>query len=237
MGTAPVILVTRVVKNYRALRPLRVAELVVAPGERVAISGLDAAAAETFVDLLTGATLPEEGNIQVFGRDTAEIATGAEWLASLDAFGLVTNRAVLLDGLSVVQNLAIPLTLSIEPVAPEIAARVGLLAREVGLEPAILDRQVAATEADARMRIHLARALALGPTALLMEHPTSSLASGSVARFADDVRRVVADRRLTLLALTEDREFSSVVADRVLVLNGATGALTSASRWRWFGRR
>ena len=39
-----------VVKNYRGLRPLRVAALDVAPGDRVAIEGLDRAAAEMFVN-------------------------------------------------------------------------------------------------------------------------------------------------------------------------------------------
>jgi ABC-type transporter Mla maintaining outer membrane lipid asymmetry ATPase subunit MlaF len=237
MGSDPVFHVTRVTKTYGGLRPLRVADLVIAPGERVAISGLDVGAAEVFVDLLTGATLPDEGDIRVFGRATAEIATDTEWLASLDRFGLVTNRAVLLDGLSVRQNLAVPFTLSIEPVEPEIAARVATLATEVRIERELLERPVAAVPPDARIRIHLARAIALEPAALLMEHPTVSLPQTSVAAFASDVRRVADARRLAVLALTEDLEFATMVADRVLTLKGATGVLSPASRWtRWIGR-
>jgi len=41
-----------------------------------------------------------------------------DWLAAVDRFGIVSERAVLLDVLSVVQNLAVPFTLEIEPPLP-----------------------------------------------------------------------------------------------------------------------
>ena len=47
--------------------------------------------------LVTGAAVPDEGAVVVAGRDTRDIATDTEWLASLDRFGIVTDRAVLLD--------------------------------------------------------------------------------------------------------------------------------------------
>ena len=61
-----------------------------------------------FVHLVTGASVPDEGAVKVAGRDTRDIATDTEWLTSLDRFGIVTHRAVLLDGMSVAANLALP---------------------------------------------------------------------------------------------------------------------------------
>src|SRR5262249_10574451 len=81
-----VLRITGVRKQYNALRPLRLNDLVVAPGERVAISGLDAGAAEVFVNLVTGASVPDEGDVLVEGRSTSAIADGDQWLASLDRF-------------------------------------------------------------------------------------------------------------------------------------------------------
>ena len=49
----PVLEITGVRKHYAGLRPLRMKDLRVAAGERVAISGLDAAAAELFINLIT----------------------------------------------------------------------------------------------------------------------------------------------------------------------------------------
>ena len=85
-----------------------------------------------FVHLVTGAALPDEGHVRVAGRDTREIATDTEWLKSLDRFGIVTHRAVLLDGLSVAANLALPLTVSIDPMPDDVRMRVERLANDIG---------------------------------------------------------------------------------------------------------
>src|SRR5262245_46032440 len=123
-SAVPAIQIAQVIRNYGALRPLRIVSLAVAPGERVALAGFDAGAAEVLVNLVTGASLPDQGEVRVLGRATSEIANGDDWLASLDRFGIVSPRAVLIEGATLLQNLAIPFTLEIEPVPPSIAERV-----------------------------------------------------------------------------------------------------------------
>jgi len=130
----PVLQLTGIHKRYQGLRPLRLQELTIAAGERVAVSGFDAGAAEVLVNLVTGASLPDQGEVRVLGHLTADIAGGDEWLASLDRFGIVSPRGVLLEGATVEQNLAMPMTLQIDPVPPDVAARVAALARECGIE-------------------------------------------------------------------------------------------------------
>ena len=80
MTETPALEFVGVVKQYGALRPLRMAALEVSRGAIVAVTGLDAAAAETFVNLATGATLPDEGEVRVFGRSTAAVSDADEWL-------------------------------------------------------------------------------------------------------------------------------------------------------------
>ena len=70
----PVVELANVSKNYHGLRPLRVAQLTVDAGEQVAILGIDQVAAEVFVNLITGATLPDSGGVKLFGRPTESIA-------------------------------------------------------------------------------------------------------------------------------------------------------------------
>ena len=67
--------ISDVEKQYGSLRPLRVRALAVAPAERVAIVGPDAGAAEVLVNLITGASVADRGEVWVFGRSTREIAT------------------------------------------------------------------------------------------------------------------------------------------------------------------
>ena len=118
--TPPVLELSEVAKDYRGLRPPRIARLAVAPDDVVAIVGMDQAAAEVFISLVTGATLPDCGEVRIFGRPSAAISDSPDWLAVVDRFGIVSERAVLLDAFSVVQNLAVPFTLEIEPLREEI---------------------------------------------------------------------------------------------------------------------
>ena len=146
---APLIHMAGLVKAYQALRPLRIRDLSVQRHDRIVISGLDEMAAELFVYLVTGAAVPDEGHVRVGGRDTRDIATDTEWLSSLDRFGIVTKRAILLDAMSVAANLALPNTLAIDPMADDLRARVGREASDVGLPADRLDGPVSALS-DAR---------------------------------------------------------------------------------------
>jgi ABC-type transporter Mla maintaining outer membrane lipid asymmetry ATPase subunit MlaF len=230
----PIVEMTAVRKSYGALRPLRIQSLSVAPAERVAIAGIDAMAAELMINLVTGASLPDEGDIRVFGRSTADVADGEEWLASLDRFGIVSDRAVLLEGATLVQNLALPFTLEIDPVTAETRERVTRLAEECDIAPEWLEQPAAEVPAGVRARAHLVRALALGPELLLMEHPSAVLAGAERAAFGSVVRHACEARALTTLMISLDAEFSAVAADRVLTLEPATGALKSPGRRSWF---
>jgi ABC-type transporter Mla maintaining outer membrane lipid asymmetry ATPase subunit MlaF len=229
---APAIELAGVVKDYRGLRPLRLAGLAVGTGERVCLSGFDGVSAEVFVNLLNGAILPDAGEVRVLGRSTGSIADEQEWFAFLDRLGIVTTRAVLLEGPTVSQNLALPLTLEIDPVPPDILARTRPLADEAGIDPAWLDRRAGEAPGHVRMRLHLARALAIGPEVLLLEHPTAEIDRDEVAAFARTVRDVAAARRLTVVAVTEDAIFAGIVGQRWLRVQPATGVLGSTKGWR-----
>jgi ABC-type transporter Mla maintaining outer membrane lipid asymmetry ATPase subunit MlaF len=221
----PVLQIVNVRKNYQALRPLRVRALAIAPGERIAISGLDAGAAEVLVNLVTGASVPDEGEVTVLGRTTASIADGEEWLASLDRFGIVSPRAVLLDSATLLQNLAMPFTLEIDPVPPGAASRAEALAAEVGLAADALLQPIARLTPEIRIRAHLIRAIALNPQLLILEHPTAGLPDSDRQTFGRDVARLAEARSLATLIISQDREFSRAAAHRTLALNGATGEL------------
>lgn len=229
----PVLELADVSKDYHGLRPLRIANLSVGRGEHVALVGFDQSTAEIFVNLVTGASLPERGSIRLFGRDTVGVKTSDDWLALVDRCGIVSRRAVLLDSLSVAQNLAMPFTLDIEPPSADIRARAIALAVETGIPDSAVDRRIAELAPLDVFRVRLARALALNPDVLIFEHPTAEVERGDIAELASRCRAVPAQRNIASLVLTADREFASAAASRVLTLDPATGRLSSGG---WLSR-
>jgi phospholipid/cholesterol/gamma-HCH transport system ATP-binding protein len=199
----------------------------------VAIVGVDLPAAEILVNLITGASLPDSGEVRTFGRSTATIADSVEWLALVDRFGIVTERAVLLDALSVVQNLAMPFSLDIEPPDEHVRERALALAAEVGLERNAWDRPVGELDGASRLRLRIGRSLALDPAVMLLEHPTAVVERGAVGALGRDVRGIAERRRIALLTLTADEEFATLVAARVLQLDAASGRLAERRRRSW----
>ncbi len=235
--SAAVLEVSGVSKDYRGLRPLRLAQLTVAAGDRVALLGFDRASAEVFVNLVTGAALPDAGEIRVFGRATSAIADSADWLATVDRFGIVSERAVLLDQLTIVQNLAMPFTLEIEPPADDIARRAGGIAADVGLPEDLWSSPVAGLNPYGQMRVRLGRALALNPDVLLLEHVSAGLQPKEAEEFGADIGALARRRGTAVVALTADTAFARAVAPRVVMLEAATGRLKDQTPGGWFGRR
>lgn len=224
-----------VIKDYRGLRPLRIKELSIAASERVGLVGFDRPSAEVFVNLVTGQFLPDAGRIVAFGQPTSDIPDSARWLEFVDRFGIVSERAVLVEPLTALQNLAMPFSLSVDPMAEDIRRRSEALAREIALDPTAWDALVGELDALSRMRVRLGRALALGPSLLLLEHVNAGLETDVAAGFGREIA-AIADRRSAAVAvLTVDESFARVVAQRVLRWDPASGRL--AARRGWFGGR
>ena len=222
-------------KNYRGLRPLRIQQLQLHAGQSIALMGLDHTAAEVLVDLVTGAVVPDSGEILVAGHPTTAIANSDQWLTWLDQFGLLSERAVLVERFTVEQNLLLPITLALDDVPAATRSQVRALAAEVGVEAGELDHPVGAVDGYLRARIRLARALALDPRILLAEHPNAPLSPDDTVRFAADLSGVISRRQLAALVMTADRTFASAVAEEVLTVVPATGELKRAAGWRrWF---
>jgi predicted ABC-type transport system involved in lysophospholipase L1 biosynthesis ATPase subunit len=212
-------------KDYQGLRPLRIRELIVRRDTIMSIAGLDALTAEIFVHLVTGATLPDEGEVMVFGQDTRAIADAAAWLQSLDRIGMVTSRGVLIDAFSVLQNIAMSFTLDVDPIDPRVVPQAGALARDVGIDAALFDVPAGKVAPEIRMRVHLARSLALGPELLIAEHPSAALPRPAVAAFGADLAKSAQSRGLALIAVTADDELAKAIGGQRLELVPATGEL------------
>ena len=213
------------VKDYQGLRPLRMRELIVGAGDVVSIAGLDAQSAEVFLNLVTGATLGDTGDVSLFGQNTRSVLDTQAWLRSLEGLAMVNERAVMIEGFTPLQNIAIPITLEVDPIATDVVPRATALAREVGLDEALFEQPVGRLTPADKMRTHVARALALEPRLLIAAHPTATLPREAVAAFGESLARLARERGLALVVLTADDQFAKALGGRRLTLNPATGDL------------
>ncbi|MGH9387325.1 MAG: hypothetical protein ACRD2N_23915 [Vicinamibacterales bacterium] len=228
-ASTPLLDLQGIVKGYQALRPLRIRALRVHAGDLISLGGLDAQAAEVFVHLMTGAMLPDEGEIALFGRNTRSITDGDAWLRSLDNVGIISGRSVLIGAFTILQNVAMPFSLEVDPIHPAVLPQATAVASEAGLDSATWDRPAGGASAEAQMRAHLARALALEPRLLIAEHPTATLPRDAAAPFGRDLGRIARARGIALVALTADDACAAALGGQRLMLNGATGELKAPS--------
>ena len=139
------------------------------------------------MNLVIGATLPDKGEVISLGRPTAGIANSDEWLTFVERFGIISDRIVLLEGMTVAQNLAISFDLNLEPVPPEIMQqRRGACRRGGHRRRSPRDARVAEATPLVRSQVYLARALALDPAILILEHPTANLSPDEANQLRGD---------------------------------------------------
>ena len=224
-------------KDYSALRPLRILALDLHAGRTTAVLGVDAAAAEVLVNLITATSLPDDGEVRVFDRPTAEVTDSDTWIGLLDHFGILSERAVLVEPLTVRQNLTMPHSLDVDAPPTDVRAKVDALVEELGLDRAAQDQRVGDASRAVRARVRLGRALALSPKVLLAEHPSALVDEEDAAALAADIARIVTARHIACLVMTADRAFANAVTGHVLELEPTTGELRRPSMLkRLFGR-
>jgi len=92
------------------------------------------------------------------------------------------------------------------------------LLRMAGLDASFTRKDPQALSVGEQQRVSIARALALGPEALLMDEPTSALDEAARHRIEGLIRELNASLGLTIVAVSHDLDQVERVADRVVVL-------------------
>ena len=195
---------------------LRDVNLVIQPGERVALVGPSGAGKTTLINLVLRMFDPSEGRILLDRADIREFT-----LESLRShFGLVAQEATLFHG-SLRDNVEMG-----RPGAGDAAIREALLAAAAdfvdtlpdGLDTVVGDQGDRLSGGE-RQRVALARAILRDPAVLILDEPTSALDAESEHRIQEALGRLTAGRTTITIA----HRLSTVVrADRILLMDGGT---------------
>src|SRR4030095_607450 len=143
----------------------------VPPGTACCIMGRSGTGKSVTLKLLMGLLKPESGRIYVNDRELAAL-NSRELVAIRKTMGFLFQYSALFDSLSVAENVAFPLRRHTRMTDGEIQASVRERLAEVGLENE-LDKMPLELSGGMRKRVGLARALALKPSVLLVDEPSS----------------------------------------------------------------
>lgn len=213
---APIVELRGVSKTFGAHPALTAVDLAVAPGEVFGVIGESGAGKTTFLNVLTGATVPSAGTVRVLGRSVPDLDR-AELRALRREIGVMFQGVHLLANRTVGDNVALPLRLAgtsrraAREEAREMLAFVGLDDHAARFPAQLSGGQ--------QQRVGIARALVARPALLLCDEPTASLDASTT----DGVLRVLLDARdrlgTTVVVVTHDLDVVSAVCDRVALFD------------------
>ncbi len=216
MATTPAIAVRDLAKNYRrgseVVHALRGVSFEVPAGEFAAVTGPSGSGKSTLLHLVGALDRPSAGSVFVHGEEIG--ARPERELRGLRGgrIGFVFQQFYLLPGLTVEENIRLPLLFSRAPLA---AGRLGEILESVGL--AHRGRHLPAQLSGGEMqRVAVGRALVGSPEIILADEPTANLDSEN-GRAVFGLLRGLAARGITVVIVTHNAELASQT-DRVIRL-------------------
>jgi putative ABC transport system ATP-binding protein len=212
----PALTVRGVRKTFEAenapVRALRGVDLTVADGEFVAVMGPSGCGKSTLLNLVAGLDVPDEGNIAVAGEEVT--GRSEDDLARLRRkhMGIVFQFFNLLEGMTVLENVALPTIIAgRKRRMAETRARDLLDLLGIGDKAAAVPGVLSGGQ---RQRLAIARALANEPTLLLADEPTGALDSEGGAEVIELLRRLHTGGQ-TVMLVTHDADVAEA-AERIV---------------------
>ena len=203
------------------VRALRGADLRVDAGEFVALVGPSGSGKSTLLNVLAGLERADEGTVEVAGHDLTAMTEDQLARFRREHVGVVFQFFHLLDGMTALENVALP---ALAAGAKRRAAerRAGELLDLLGL----LDRASArpgTLSGGQRQRLAVARALVNQPAVLLADEPTGALDSAGAADVLGLLERLHEGGQ-TILMVTHDEAVAAGAGRRVRVEDGVVVA-------------
>ena len=176
-------------------------------GEFHCLVGRSGCGKTTLLKVAAGLLPPTDGSIYIQGAPVQEPSPKV---------GFVFQTPTLLEWESVLENVLLPVSLKRRPQKADRESAAELLAL-VGLTDYVA-RYPRELSGGQQSRVAIARALILEPAVLLMDEPFAALDALTREELQDDLLRLCALRRTTVLFVTHDIAEAVYLADRVAVM-------------------
>lgn len=190
-------------------------------GEITVIVGPSGGGKTTFLRCICGLTEPDNGSIVINDKylyKEGKMASKKEQLEIRKNIGLVFQNFNLFPHMSVLENIAeapkVVLGLSTEEAqnrAKEILGFLGLEDKQANYPFELSGGQ--------KQRVAIGRALAMEPKLICFDEPTSALDPSMTGEVANVIKKLSVEKSMTVLIITHDMSFATMVADRILSMD------------------
>ncbi len=205
-------------KAGQTIHVLSEVNLVLEPGEKVAIVGPSGAGKSSFLHILGMLDRPTGGEVWLNGQNIDRLYESERDSLRNRTVGFVFQAHNLLAEHTAVDNVSIPLRIAGVAEAPA-RARAKALLQAVGLE-ARLAHQPGELSGGEQQRVALARALVMGPGLVLADEPTGNLDPRTAAGVFDLMLQLNQQLGSTLVVVTHSLELAERFPRRLRLEDG-----------------
>jgi putative ABC transport system ATP-binding protein len=227
-GRDALIVCDNLVRIYQSgsveVQALQGLDLLVNPGEMVAVVGASGSGKSTLLSLLSGIDAPTAGRARVDGWDLLTMSRAERVRYRRHTVGFVRQQAArnLVPYLTAEQVVDLPMTIARTP-RRERRARVADLLETLGVGHCAR-RRPAQMSGGEQMRVAIAVALANQPRVLLADEPTGELDTETSSSVFGALRTVNRDLGVTIVVVTHDPDVSGQVERTVAIRDGRTSS-------------
>jgi len=212
-----------VVETYEVTREFRIGaltvhalrgiDLLLYPGEMVALRGRSGSGKTTLLNILVGLDDPTQGSVVTLGHNLAQLNEAKRAALRRESIGLLFQNAHLFPTLTAQENVEVALRLQFIP-ETERLERAGAALELVGLGARTHHRGLELSGGE-QQRVALARALVHTPRLVIADEPTGNLDSQTARKIVQLFQDIVRQTGITLLIATHDATVYTM-ADRIL---------------------
>lgn len=163
---------------------------------------------------IMGFLSPDEGTIEING-EKLNASDSTELKRIRKQMGILFQNGALFDSLSVYDNVAFSLKEQLSLPKPEMDARVDELLKSVGLSFEHARKMPGELSGGQRKRVALARAIALKPSIMMYDEPTTGLDPITTMMVTNLIKNVSAQHRLTSIVISHDTHVVFTVAEHI----------------------
>lgn len=211
-------LIKRVGQGEHELTILQGVELIVEPGQTLALIGESGSGKSTLLGIIAGLDDGSSGEVKLLGHSLTKMDEEQKARLRAESIGFVFQSFLLIPTLNALENVQLPALLRGESEAASTQQAVELLT-ELGLGQR-LKHMPAQLSGGEQQRVALARAFNGRPRLLFADEPTGNLDRQTGDKIADLLFSLNRDHGTTLILVTHDSQLAARCQRRLRLVDG-----------------